>query len=397
VTSLEGVSPSISYYSGTFTTAAQLVGQTPLPGAPSSVGAYTVVAHFAGSNDYSAADSLLVNFAITPAMPTVALTGALATAAVVAGLNGSAAASLEGVSPTITYYSGTFTTAAQFVGQTPLPAAPTAPGSYTAMASFAGSQDYSAAVSLPINFSIAPPAPVVPPAPPTTPPAPTPSSVPQLFLPGPQQLIRNGSLFLHGIGIADAADNSGLFTITLHVSRGSLRLRSAAGLSSVVGAGSSSLTLTGTLSALNRDLDSLIYTAARLFVGTVTLQVGVEDLTNSGAPLASGTLSLKVINLRPGVTLHSLAALHYHISSKRTLLVNTHRDLPRAFHDPDGDPLRFSLVRKPAPSTGRVQVLKDGSFRFTPAPGFVGTTSLVVRTFDGIAYSKPLLVLISVD
>ena len=53
----------------------------------------------------------------------------------VAGSNGVAGASLEGVSPTLTYYAGS---RASGTGTT---AAPTAAGTYTVVASFPGSAD----------------------------------------------------------------------------------------------------------------------------------------------------------------------------------------------------------------------------------------------------------------
>jgi hypothetical protein len=72
--SLEGVTPTLSYYSGTFTTMASLNGQTALPGAPSAAGPYTVLASFVGSVDYVAA-SALANFTIARATLTVTATG----------------------------------------------------------------------------------------------------------------------------------------------------------------------------------------------------------------------------------------------------------------------------------------------------------------------------------
>ena len=55
---LEGVAPTLAYYSGTYTTVAQTTGLTPLSGTPSAAGAYTVVASFAGSTDYLSATAL---------------------------------------------------------------------------------------------------------------------------------------------------------------------------------------------------------------------------------------------------------------------------------------------------------------------------------------------------
>jgi CSLREA domain-containing protein len=68
--SLEGVSPTLAYYAGTYTDPSQLAGLTPLGGAPTAAGSYTVLAAFAGSADYSAG-SALANFSVGQATLTV--------------------------------------------------------------------------------------------------------------------------------------------------------------------------------------------------------------------------------------------------------------------------------------------------------------------------------------
>jgi hypothetical protein len=67
---LESIGLTISYYAGTYTTAGQLARLTPLPGGPSTAGAYTVQAKFAGSADYTGGTAL-ANFTISRATPMV--------------------------------------------------------------------------------------------------------------------------------------------------------------------------------------------------------------------------------------------------------------------------------------------------------------------------------------
>jgi hypothetical protein len=101
---------------------------------------------------------------VSPATPTVQVTDAggafndtpfaasATVAGVVAGVDTTPAAQLEGVTPTLTYY------AAPTASGTPLAGAPVLPGTYTVLASFAGSADYTAA-SATATFTIqAPPA-----------------------------------------------------------------------------------------------------------------------------------------------------------------------------------------------------------------------------------------------
>jgi hypothetical protein len=148
---LEGVSPTLSYYAGSYTDPSQLNGVTPLPdpGGPIYSGSYTVLANFPGSTDYSAA-AAIATFEISkaPINLTVSAAGGaytgrpLAATALVDGLS-----SLEGVTPTLQYYSGT-ETLAQTQGLTPLTGAAAAPGTYTVVAGFAGSTDYQAAATI---------------------------------------------------------------------------------------------------------------------------------------------------------------------------------------------------------------------------------------------------------
>ncbi len=75
---------------------------------------------------------------------------AFSATATVAGINGSASSTLEGVSPTLLYYTGSSATG------TGSATAPTAAGTYTVVASFAGSQSYTAAKSQAVTFTITP-------------------------------------------------------------------------------------------------------------------------------------------------------------------------------------------------------------------------------------------------
>jgi hypothetical protein len=156
--SLEGVRPTLTYYQGTYPSVAQLNGLTALPGAPAQAGAYTVMASFAGSADYSAGTAL-ANFTIGTATPTVSVSAAGGTytgsafaasdsvAGVVPGVDNTPSPRLEGVTPTLTYYAG------PTASGTPLAGAPTAAGTYTVVATFAGSTDYGSA-SAQTTFSI---------------------------------------------------------------------------------------------------------------------------------------------------------------------------------------------------------------------------------------------------
>ncbi len=139
--------------------------------APTAVGTYSVVAHYAGSDNYTTADSSAVIFHITPATPTVTASdlggvytgSAFPATATLAGVGSQStpAATLETVGTTFTYYAGNYATTTALDtaiadGQTAalVGGAPSVVGDYTVVAHFAGSPDYNAADSNPVSFSI---------------------------------------------------------------------------------------------------------------------------------------------------------------------------------------------------------------------------------------------------
>ncbi len=73
-----------------------------------------------------------------------------AAAVTIAGIDGTAGPSLEGISPALTYYAGTSATG------TPLSGPPAGAGTYTAIAAFPGSVNYAPTQSAPVTFTIAP-------------------------------------------------------------------------------------------------------------------------------------------------------------------------------------------------------------------------------------------------
>ncbi len=146
---LEGVAPTLTYYSGTSVTSSNL-----LTSVPSTAGTYTVLASFVGSTDYTTA-SANATFTISHAAPTVAVTdssgtynaGTFVATGTVAGVNSAPVGTLEATSPTLTYYSGTS------VSGTGTTSAPSTVGTYTVLASFVGSTDYTSG-SASTTFSI---------------------------------------------------------------------------------------------------------------------------------------------------------------------------------------------------------------------------------------------------
>jgi hypothetical protein len=99
---------------------------------------------------------------VTRATPTIVLTapggtfdGSPFSAAVtIAGVGGTPGSSLEGVSPSLNFYSGTYSSPTQLAGLTPMPVASVHAGAYSVLVSFPATADYAAATGL-ANFTIA--------------------------------------------------------------------------------------------------------------------------------------------------------------------------------------------------------------------------------------------------
>jgi hypothetical protein len=62
--------------------------------------------------------------------------------------------------------------------------------------------------------------------------------------------------------------------------------------------------------------------------------------------------------------------------------------------DPDGDAMSAIMVS--GPSQGTLLFSSDGSFRYTPVPGFLGTVAFAYRVTDGSLLSDPITVTIQV-
>jgi hypothetical protein len=144
----------------TFSAATGLLGGLPSVGA---AGDYSLT--FTASSGMGMAVSQSFTLIVMKATPTISVSDAGGTfdggpfpaaatiAGVLPGVDDRPSSSLEGVSPTLTYYAGSSPSGS------PLAGAPSAPGTYTVLASFAGSADYGAA-SASATFTIANPPPV---------------------------------------------------------------------------------------------------------------------------------------------------------------------------------------------------------------------------------------------
>lgn len=90
------------------------------------------------------------------------------------------------------------------------------------------------------------------------------------------------SLNGNAVSFSDPDIGGGNASATLSVLHGKLTLGSVAGLVSVSGDGTASVSLTGTQAAVNAALDGLIYRGSQDYHGSDTLTISVNDLGNTG-------------------------------------------------------------------------------------------------------------------
>jgi hypothetical protein len=143
-----------AYYAGSTATG------TPLPGAPTAPGTYTVVASFSSSDPNYTNGSAQANFTINQTLPTVSVRASGGTYTGTPFVASGSAVGSDGRTPvagswTYTYYPGSTATG------TPLPGAPTAAGTYTMVAAFTSSDPNYGNGSAQATFTIRPAAPAV--------------------------------------------------------------------------------------------------------------------------------------------------------------------------------------------------------------------------------------------
>jgi VCBS repeat-containing protein len=143
----------------------------------------------------------------------------------------------------------------------------------------------------------------------------------------------------------------------------------------------------GTL-ALNAD-GSFRYTPRTGFAGTDSFRYQARD-GSSASPPATVTITVAQVNEAPVV-----AADSYSTNENRTLNVNAGNGVLANDTDADNDRLTALLVT--GASSGTVTLNPNGSFRYIPAPGFVGTATFTYRANDGTTQSDATTVTITVS
>jgi hypothetical protein len=109
------------------------------------------------------------------------------------------------------------------------------------------------------------------------------NEAPVVTVPGAASLNEDASLTLSGISLADSDAGGGVEQVTVSAAHGVVTLSQMAGLTVVAGAnGSASVSVQGTLAAINAALNNLGYAPNANYNGTDQVTVAMSDLGNTG-------------------------------------------------------------------------------------------------------------------
>ena len=132
---------------------------------------------------------------------------------------------------------------------------------------------------------------------------------------------------------------------------------------------------------------SFTYTPTPGYTGTDTFTYQASDgITTS----ATTTVTVTVSAESPTATSDSYDVLH-----DTTLNVNAVNGVLDNDSDPNGDPLTAALVSDV--SNGTLSLAPDGSFTYTPTPGYTGPDSFTYAASDGIVTSAATTVALTVE
>ncbi|WP_435021367.1 Ig-like domain-containing protein [Tundrisphaera sp. TA3] len=138
---------------------------------------------------------------------------------------------------------------------------------------------------------------------------------------------------------------------------------------------------------LNPD-GSFTYTPNAGFVGTDSFTYLASDGTNQSIPVGV-TLSITAVNAPP------VALPDAYSGTQGTALIVPGPGVLGNDTDPNGTQLTAVLVTGPA--NGTLFLNPDGSFTYTPNPGFIGNDSFVYRASDGVNFSNPVAVTLAIN
>ncbi|RFM32317.1 tandem-95 repeat protein, partial [Chitinophaga silvisoli] len=201
------------------------------------------------------------------------------------------------------------------------------------------------------------------------------NDAPTMSLPTGLAVTEDTPASLKDVSFADVDAGTGTVSATFTVPTGWFNTATVAGVT-VTGSGGS-VTLSGTVSAINSYISggNLTYSASHTPPASETITVTVSDNGNTGAggtKTASGTISL-------GIT--AVNDIPYGPDTHEEINQDTELDSKVTATDLDGEAITFTKATNPA--HGTVTVNSDGTYKYIPAAGYVGTDVFTVTVSDG--------------
>ncbi|HEX8120625.1 MAG TPA: tandem-95 repeat protein, partial [Solirubrobacteraceae bacterium] len=196
--------------------------------------------------------------------------------------------------------------------------------------------------------------------------------------------------------VTDADAGGDDVTVTFTADHGTLTLATTSGLTTVIGNGTGTVELTGSLAEVNAALDGLQYAPAANYNGGDTLTMTTSDLGNNGpdgAKTDTDTIAVTIdpVNDAPVATGESFSTDEDTPLSKTAAAGVLGNDT-----DVDGDTLNAVVVASPSNSSS-FTLHPDGSFDYTPNTNFHGTDSFTYKANDGALDSNTVTVNLTVN
>ena len=213
------------------------------------------------------------------------------------------------------------------------------------------------------------------------------NEAPTVSAPGAQELSENtsaaktslafSSAKSDAVSVADADSEGGAEKLTLSVAHGTLAPGGTTGLT-VIGSGTATLTLEGTLSALNAGLEGLLYTPTLDYHGADSLSLEINDNGHSGSGGAksdTGAVAITVVHPNPEPTDPTYSGAIGNTEFSVGVAgsgpdVQVSGSVLPGTTESDGSTLKATAETIATEHGGSVSMKEDGSFTYQPPVGY---------------------------
>jgi Domain of unknown function (DUF4347)/Bacterial Ig domain/Cadherin-like domain/SdrD B-like domain/Bacterial Ig-like domain len=203
-----------------------------------------------------------------------------------------------------------------------------------------------------------------------------------------------------GLSVGDVDNDGGIETATLSVGEGTLTVTAGNSGATVTNSGTSTVTISGTIT----QIDALLGATGTSTIGYVdnsahpgastALTLSIDDNGHTGTGGAKTTTATATIDITAVDQAPVATATSYTVTENNTLTVPAAAGVLSVDSDPNGDALTAALVNNVA--HGLLTLNSDGSFTYTPTPGYSGPDSFTYKASDGHLQSGTVTVTLNV-